>query len=661
MGLRILRYTIVSISLAALCLNCLGQDPVDPLIEQVLESLPEEEKEQFDLVEFTGLLNDYLAHPLNLNTATAGELGSLLILNELQVQAILEHRELSGPFRNVLELQSVDRLDLPLVRKLLPFVTVSEEQKEPPGLGGQAGLSHEVLLRYSGILNSRKGYRDPPSYAGGPGRVLARYRITGSDLSFNLTLGKDPGESFFSSGQGFDSYSANLFLQDKGYLKKLVAGDYLLQFGQGVALWNGYSSNMGPAVLGVARQEAGIKPFRSSDESYFFRGAAATLEWGTVELTPFFSYKKLDAALEPDGEREWVSTIRRSGLHRTEGEIAGKHRLGETVAGIHLGVRPSRLFTAGATAYTTRFDKPLKRGEAPYQLFDFSGDELNLLAVNYQFGRRNYFLFGEVAHSLGSGSAFVNGILFSPAPFVSLAAAYRNYQKNYHAFYASPIGQQAAAGNERGWYMAADFRILDRWGLSLSADAFTFPWLRYRVNAPSNGYQLFSQLEYRPGKETLFYFRYRKRNHPAYRQTHIRFHTEYRLSRQVRLKNRVEYTSRRQEVRNQGFLAYQDVSWSIPPGRFHLDVRGAFFNTDDYYTRIYAYENDVLYASSFAFYYDKGTKFYLSGRWKVNRMLDCWLRYELLRFFDRDTIGSGDEEIEGSHRSDVRIQLRIKL
>src|SRR3546814_13842160 len=43
------------------------------------------------------------------------------------------------------------------------------------------------------------------------------------------------------------------------------------------------------------------------------------------------------------------------------------------------------------------------------------------------------------------------------------------------------------------------------------ADYFKFPWLRFRADGPSQGYDLFSQFSYVPNKKVKVLFRYRFR------------------------------------------------------------------------------------------------------------------------------------------------------
>ena len=57
----------------------------------------------------------------------------------------------------------------------------------------------------------------------------------------SFTGEKDAGEEFFQGSQknGFDFYSAHLFVQGFGTIKQLAIGDFQAQFGQGLTFWSG--------------------------------------------------------------------------------------------------------------------------------------------------------------------------------------------------------------------------------------------------------------------------------------------------------------------------------------------------------------------------------------------------------------------------------------
>jgi hypothetical protein len=87
-------------------------------------------------------------------------------------------------------------------------------------------------------------------------------------------------------------------------------------------------------------------------------------------------------------------------------------------------------------------------------------------------------------------------------------------------------------------------------------------------------------------------------------------------------------------------------------------LRYALFQTDSYNSRIYAYENDVLYYFYIPSYYRTGSRFYLTARYKYKRKFDFWVRYGVWNYRNEDGLLSGLEEIKGNIRSDVKLVVR---
>ena len=95
----------------------------------------------------------------------------------------------------------------------------------------------------------------------------------------------------FSGGQsqGFDFYSAYVMVNNAGPVKTFLAGDYRLQFGQGLTLWNGSAPGKSSLAMNIVKRQEGIRAFTSADENDLFRGAAATATAGKFRLTMFYS------------------------------------------------------------------------------------------------------------------------------------------------------------------------------------------------------------------------------------------------------------------------------------------------------------------------------------------------------------------------------------
>jgi hypothetical protein len=90
---------------------------------------------------------------------------------------------------------------------------------------------------------------------------------------------------------------------------------------------------------------------------------------------------------------------------------------------------------------------------------------------------------------------------------------------------------------------------------------------------------------------------------------------------------------------------------------FFFNIRLQYFETDGYNSRIYAFENDVLYSFSIPVFYDKGYRAYINVNYDVSRRLTAWFRIAHTLLPDRSSIGSGNDEIQGNRRTDVRFQI----
>ncbi len=663
---------------------CFSQQEIGNMEEMLIEQLTDITDDEIDVSEVIDKLLDYQKKPLNLNTANEKELSDLIFLSPQQIQSILDHRTLTGEFLSILELQSIRDLDLRTIQLLKLFVEVSPPAiwKELDTEKAWKGADQTMLLRYGRILERQDGYGIKEGtrsrYLGDPNRYFMRYKLSYEDkIQLSLNMEKDAGEPFFKKKQsfGFDFYSGSLaFFQVSRSVKQIVIGDYALQFGQGLILWNGLSFGKGAWIGGVAKQGRGLQPYSSMNENFLQRGIAGTFAFGQFEITPFISYKRLSGNVEqhPEGEQV-IASINYSGLHRTPTEQSYRKAIGQFNYGTHLSYHRSR-FVFGLTYLSTSFSHKVVRGSDLYQRFDFKGKSIQQIGMHYSYTYKNLYFFGEAAKSLEGGIALINGVLASVHPKLSVIVSYRNYQRNYHQFYAKSLGEGSKVTNEKGVYSGLVYHPNRKIEWAIYMDSFSFPWLRYRVDAPSRGIDFLSQWTYSWYKKGTVKLRYRHRVRqentlPLDRHENLlanvlheqlRAEFQYKLTDNWRIKSRAEwigYEKERNEPR-QGWLIYHDVFWKGYKSRLQMNVRLAFFNTQGYDARIYAYESNVLYASGFPMYYDKGVRTYLNIRWRAARKIDLWVRYGCTKYIDKKSIGSGLDEIIGNTKSDLTMQLR---
>jgi len=651
------------------------------LIEQIMDAIAHNLTEDHDYSEITERLNYYKRTPIDINRAGREQFQELFFISPAQISAILNHREKNGLFIDVLELQSIPGFDPQTFRWFLNFIVVL-----PPGELKSLSLKklmmkaeHDLMLRFGQVLEKQSGFSlnglaVDRTYAGSAMRMFTRYRYNYSNILFaSVNLEKDAGEPFaFSSGsRGFDFSSANIMYKGNGIIRKLIAGDFALQFGQGLSLWAGAGFGKGANLSSIAKQDIGLRPYSSVNEALFMRGLSATFGLKKILFTPFYSGRRIDAS-KTESNME-ISSLQVSGLHRTKSEILNKNAAYQRVYGANVQYN-NRDFNAGLTAYHTRFSKPFTAPKSLYQLYNFKGADLSNIALNYSYNFKNSYFFGEAAHSLNSGFAFLNGLISSLAPRVSLVLLYRNYARNYHSFFNQALAESSNAVNEKGFYSGLSIKFNREWELFTYSDFFKFPWLKFRVDGPSSGYELFAQLNYTPSKLFKIYGRFRQQikeensedsgyGLDVVDKQDFRLELIYKISDAFSLRNRAEIVSYQKGSMNPefGFLSFQDVIYDPMGSKFSGNIRFAIFETSGFNSRIYSFENDVLYAYSVPAYQGKGIRFYINGRYTVSRGVDLWLRYALIRYDNQEVIGSGGDEINGNKRSDVRLQLRLQF
>lgn len=174
-----------------------------------------------------------------------------------------------------------------------------------------------------------------------------------------------------------------------------------------------------------------------------------------------------------------------------------------------------------------------------------------------------------------------------------------------------------------------------------------------------------AQLNYKPSRKTTFYLRFfqeekgLKITAPQVRYNdeqlinRIRLNLVRNLSEKVVLRSRAEYAFYSKQTSERGFLLLQDVVFKPADKPFSMNARVAFYRTDGYNSRLYAYENDVLYSFSVLPLYGKGIRGYLNLQRAFGERLTAWLKGAITR-----NLVQGTSE---KNRGEIKVQLRYKL
>jgi hypothetical protein len=678
---RIGLYLIVTFGLV---FQIIAQNQPEIDLEDFAEGLFEIQDEDVSYEDIYESLLIYFTNPINLNKTTQEELASLYILSPYQLGNFFDHVQKNGNLISIHELQSIEGFDLPTIRSLLPFVTVDERldsrtlwqriREEP---------NNYVLLRYNRTLEQQEGYRsrEGSRYLGDPNTLYGRYRISRShDFSFGFTFEKDAGESFaWNEGtKGFDYYSFHLALQDKGIFKTVNLGDYQIQFGQGLVFGAGFGSGKGAETVNtVKRNSTGVRPYASVLESGFFRGVASTVELGKTEITAFYSNLNQDASLQNDTTysdfEEFVNSIQSTGFHRTENEILAKNQINEQSFGGAVQYNFSPRTQVGITMLNTLYSRPLQKKPNNYNQYEFTGDHNYIGSIYGSYVWQNFILFGEAAQSKSGGNGMVGGFMASLSPTIDMSLVLRNYEKDFHSFYGNAFSENSRIINEKGVYWGLKIQPNRRHGLALYYDKFSFPWLKFQTESPSDGFEYLARYTYKPSRSITLYGQFRQENKQLTQQieesnlntliTGVKknylINVDYKVGNALSLKTRVQASSYElNSERTTGYTLIQDLNFSF--WKLKISTRAALFDTD-YVNRQYAYEKNVLYAFSIPSYNGVGTRSYVMAQYAATRKLTFWARYARFNYRDVDTVGSGLSQINGNTRSTLTLMARIRL
>ncbi|MFC3414987.1 helix-hairpin-helix domain-containing protein [Algoriphagus hitonicola] len=689
---------IFFIAFEILALQAKAQNPPRQSIDldELIERLFPVQDEELDYESIYEVLLQLYLNPLDLNQASAEELQQFFLLNQNQINSLLNYREKFGPFLTLYELQAIPGFDMELIESIVPFFTLqSTGRKTRPFLQRlQEEEQAYFLFRSRRVWQTRRGFtaadtsstgRISSRYLGDPNDLYLRFRIQHPrDFSLGFTLDKDAGEQFIwdrkSARYGFNFFSYHFTRYEVGNWKTITLGDYQASFGQGLVFGAGYSLGKGVETVPTARRSSiGLIPYTAALEFGFFRGIAATRKLGKWNSTVMFSYAprdgRIDEALDSlENEPSRFSSLNQSGLHRTASELSTKNQLRELSLGTNLNYTSSDgRWNSGLNFLHTQFGTTWQRDPRPYNQYEFAGKSNQLGSIYWSWNWKNINFFSESAISKSGGKAILAGMLTSLDPKIDLSVLWRKYDRDFHSFYGNAFSENTRPINEQGTYLGLEIRPHKNWKINSYYDFFRFPWLKFRVYAPSNGFEWLSRVTFSPFRELSTYLQIRQeqkdRNltdsgEPQLTYTPLpidringMWGLEYQVNPQLFIRSRILW-SRVKQIKDptHGFLIYQDIRYA--GNRWKISGRYALFDALEYDNRLYAFENNVLWTFSIPALFGQGQRYYLLGEFDLGRKLTFYFRYAKTTYTDRNEISSGLQQIEGNTISETTFMIR---
>lgn len=567
----------------------------------------------------------------------------LLKLSDYQYYQLQLYLENYGTLSSIYELDGMDGFGQKERERLEQLVVVAPAPEGSSFFKDffKKGKS-KLLVRYQQILERQAGYDTSRAthYDGSPIHAMFRYSFeTQNRFSLKISGEKDPGEQFFRGKQryGFDFYSGSASIKDIGILEHAVIGDYRLNFGQGLVLGSSLLSGKGGSVESVRRFGTGIRAIAPTSEGDFLRGTAITLGHTNAQGSLFAgrSFGSTNNALGADFSF-------RCKLFRIGARFAAY----------------SRTDTSG-TSLAERFTSSWKPTS-----FNVGAD--------YQAILFKHLIFGELAFNQDGALGLLQAAVFNITPILKIAAIFRHYGKRYTNPLGHAFGSNSQNAGETGFYLTGNYILSRRITLDFFADYYCLTKLTYRTDAPIQGLDLgisgLINLNRNSNLQLKYTFRDKPENNGEstyYKE--IKEHRRHKLRLiwsntplpNLKLKTELDWIRNQYPMSREhysGLLLYQDIGITFNKPDIALHARVAYFDTDRYDERLYAYENDVYYAFSIGSYYYKGVRGYFVVRYKY-KWLSIWLRLAHTYYIDRQIISSGLTQIDKPHKTEVKVQV----
>lgn len=577
----------------------------------------------------------------NLNDLSYEMAVNRLHLTDYQYYQLQLYVENYGRLYSVYELAAIDGFSEAEMWRIAEIAVVEPPPKPRPTFRELMHSCKNVFwVRYGQVVERQAGYDTSRAshYDGSPAHVQFRYDFAvRQNVGLRIAGEKDAGEPFFRGEQryGFDHYSGSLFVKNIKWLKCAVLGDYRLNFGQGMVLGSSMISGKGAGVAGTRRFSDGIRPVATTNESTLFRGGAFTI-----------------------GDTHWSG----SGF---AGAVTQTNR---TAFGGALSYRRARFTVGGQLVCYGEYPDSATVGEKWHSLV--RPRQLNA-SLSWQCVAGRQLLFGEMAMDGNGKMAVQQAAIVSVTPVFQLAALMRYYATGYQSPMGSGFRSASGDGGEFGTYLTGHIVLSKNVEADLFCDYYRLLWLSYQTDAPVQGGEAGVSLNCNLTRKSTLMVRYQWRNRPKNESEDVYLH---RIVEQCRHRFRLlwncaplPFLKTKTEVSMvfnkgpdaaqwyKGILLYQDMAFSFPRPQLSLHLRVAYFDTDRYDERLYAYENDVYYAFTVGSYYYQGVRAYLMLRYKI-KGFSVWLRVSRTHYLNKNDISSGLNYIDKPHKTEVKVQ-----
>jgi hypothetical protein len=619
--------------------------------------------------------------PVDVNLLDETELQTQLFLNHIQAQSLIQYREGVGYIQNLHELQGIPGWDNEKVKLLFPFIVVGNHQKLDEKVKEILIRGNQTLqIRMHRIMQEKKGFREDtlgvlPFMGSKWGRVFRYGYSDDKTLKFGFQGELDAGEKWKWRKEqlGMDFYGAYFSITpQKSWIKKMVLGNFTVNLGQGLMLWQTFGAYKGNDVLMIKNQNKGIEPNRSVGEGVGFKGVGFEAGKGNLQLTFFMSQKKEDAKLEISDSSEWIVGYRPvlTGLHRTVDESATRNKLQKRTIGYSL-THARKKYSLSINQLLTAVNFLPIRSEKWYNKFDRFSKWQNNIGLDFTMNIGGNHFFGETMIDQSGSKGIWVGMIGSLSKEISLSGFYRKLDRGLYAATGNLPTEYGRSNNEEGLFIGIKMTT-KRATIDGYIDLFRSRWLRYGINGPSNGTEWLFCGNFKPSDKTEIQLRVKNENKPQRdydwsetgikpwlnnRKTSIRLGFLSELTEKNTIKLRVEMGRNqveKYEKKEQGHIISFEIKQLCFSKKLKLNAWVCYSEVSSANVSLFAFEPDPVSGSTeLISYYNTGVRWGLSSVIKIHKMLKISIKFTESLFQDQQFQGSGMDQIAGNKKSEM--------
>lgn len=627
-------------------------------IISIAEDLAADEEDPEAVEMYIEMLNDLSEDPVRINSSDVKEISRLFFLSDFQVKALSDYVHSTGQIVTIYEIAAIPGFDKETAEMILPFISLEK-----------TSINNNDSVRWNNSLISNfsiKSSNYDTSFLGSAFKILTRYKFTSGSFTGGFTTEKDPGEKFLTGSPMLpDFLSAHLAYNGRGVTRRIIIGDFSACFGQGTNLNSGIRRGISTTLPGYMSASNEIRPYTSAEENRFFRGVAAEFGFKNIDLSLFLSRNYSDATLGslPDSSDGYIENFYTAGIHNTSSLLKKKDAVALSGSGINLACN-LRNIKFGIVWSEIRLSLPVIHSvDDPITVYNFSGNKNTTYSLYYNCFIKNLLFYGELSLNETWRIAAIQGISFRPSDRLSFNFLYRHYDPGYTSIFGNGPGSGSKTTNETGILGNFTYEAAKHLFISGGVDIKKVPWLKYRCSSPTQGARKELRVKYLPTDNLILESSYNyiysmvdASENPGIpvpeevKTRTVKSSARYTLSDNLTIGIRVDY-KRAYSSEGRGVLLLQDLIYSFRKYPVGIWFRYCLFKTDDWDSRLYTYENDLLYSFSIPALSGEGSRSYMMIKWDIRKFAELRVKYGITSLVKNINSVKNTEEI--------KMQLRL--